>query len=55
MAYKKISGIYKITSPTNKIYIGKSKSLKQRENNYKSSLEKIKSQIKLYNSIKKYG
>jgi group I intron endonuclease len=55
MAYKKISGIYKITSPTGRIYIGKSKNLKQRENNYKSSLEKTKSQVRLYNSIVKYG
>lgn len=55
MAYKKISGIYKITSPTNKVYIGKSKNITQRKNNYKSSLDKIKTQTRIYNSIKKYG
>lgn len=57
MAYKKVSGIYKITSPSGKIYIGKSKNLSQRLNNYKNSEKnnKTSSQIRLYNSIQKYG
>jgi len=46
-------GIYKITNPKNKVYIGQSINLTQRENDYKSG--KGFEQIKLYNSIKKYG
>lgn len=46
-------GIYKITSPNNKIYIGQSIDLKNREKTY--SKNKAKSQRKLFNSIKKYG
>lgn len=47
-------GIYKITSPNNKIYIGQSINIEKRFTQYK----KIKSccnQIKLYNSFIKYG
>jgi group I intron endonuclease len=47
-------GIYKIISPSNKIYIGQSTNIEERFNTYKY-LPKIKSQTKLYNSIKKYG
>lgn len=46
-------GIYKITSPKNKIYIGQSIELDKRE--YVYSLLHCKSQHKLYNSLKKYG
>ena len=46
-------GIYKITSPTGKIYIGQSTDLKKRENQYKKL--HCKQQIHLYNSVKKYG
>lgn len=46
-------GIYKITSPSGKIYIGQSVNIERRFLDYKKSLKK--SQIKLYNSIKKYG
>ena len=46
-------GIYKITSPTNKIYIGSSNDIKNRFCSYKNL--KCKSQTKLYNSLKKYG
>lgn len=46
-------GIYKITNPTSKIYIGQSIDLKYRENQYKRA--NCHQQIKLYNSIKKYG
>jgi group I intron endonuclease len=54
MAYKEKSGIYKITSPSNKIYIGKSKNIKSRLNSYKKS-DKVKTQVRLYNSFQKYG
>jgi group I intron endonuclease len=47
-------GIYKITSIIdNKIYIGQSVDLKNRFIKYK--YDAIKNQIKIYNSIKKYG
>lgn len=46
-------GIYKITSPTNKIYIGQSWNIEGRKSKYKSlSCEKQK---KLYASLKKHG
>lgn len=51
--YKKIIGIYKITSPTNKIYIGQSTNISQRFNSYRNY--KCKGQSRLYNSLKKYG
>jgi group I intron endonuclease len=50
---EKICGIYKITSPTGKIYIGQSANIKKRISYYKRL--SCKSQIMLYNSIKKYG
>jgi len=46
-------GIYKITSPTNKIYIGQSINIERRITEY-SNL-RCKDQIKLYNSINKHG
>ena len=49
----RICGIYKITSPTGKIYIGQSIDCLKRESNYKNQY--CKNQTKLYNSIKKYG
>ena len=49
----KIIGIYKITSPHNKIYIGQSIDCLKRKHYYKNL--KCKQQTKLYNSIKKYG
>lgn len=48
-----ISGIYKITSPSNKIYIGQSKNIKKRYNFYKN--KNCKNQVKLFNSFEKYG
>ena len=45
--------IYKITSPTNKIYVGQTVDLIRRKSNYKRL--NCKSQKKLYNSLKKYG
>jgi len=47
-------GIYKITSPSNKVYIGQSWNLIKREKDYKS-LANIIRQRKIYNSMKKYG
>jgi len=46
-------GIYKITSPSNKIYIGKSFNIINRFKRYKKLL--CKEQPKLYRSFKKYG
>ena len=46
-------GIYKITSPTNKIYIGQSIDIELRWNNYRKM--RAKGQNKLYNSLLKYG
>jgi len=46
-------GIYKIISPSNKIYIGQSVNIEKRWNIYK--LMYCKGQVKLYNSLKKHG
>jgi group I intron endonuclease len=48
-----MTGIYKITSPSGKVYIGSSKNIERRIKYY-SSISCI-GQTKLYNSIKKYG
>ena len=53
METKKIIGIYKITSPTGKVYIGQSVNIERRFRNYK--LVKCEEQIRLYNSFKKHG
>lgn len=47
------TGIYKITSPSGKIYIGQSIDIEKRWEWYKKI--RCKSQIKLYNSLNKYG
>lgn len=47
-------GIYKITSPSNKIYIGQSTNINQRWNDYYKMI-RCKRQTRLYNSFKKYG
>jgi len=49
----KICGIYKITSPSNKIYIGQSRDANKRFNLYR--LLHCKRQFYLYNSFLKYG
>ncbi len=49
----KISGIYKITAPTGKVYIGQSADIKKRWHQYKKDF--FKKQYKLYYSIQKYG
>lgn len=48
-----ICGIYKITSLSEKIYIGQSTKIKRRFNTYKNLA--CKSQTKLYNSLVKHG
>ena len=50
----KVCGIYKITSPSGKVYIGQSVDIKRRFTSYKT-LNKSKRQAKLYNSFVKYG
>lgn len=47
-------GIYKIISPTNKIYIGQSLNIEKRKIQY-NNLNEVKKQPKLYNSFTKYG
>lgn len=51
---KKICGIYKIISPTNKIYIGQSKNILYRWRYHYKTLHCVK-QSHLYSSLKKYG
>lgn len=45
--------VYKITSPSKKIYIGSTINIEQRKKTYR--ILHCKSQIKLYRSLKKYG
>jgi len=47
-------GIYKITNPNGKIYIGQSINIESRKHSY-SKLRDCKNQTKLYNSLVKYG
>lgn len=49
----KVIGIYKIASPTNRVYIGQTVDFYKRKNHYKNL--KRNHQIRLYNSIVKYG
>jgi len=53
MAREKIIGIYKITSPTKKIYIGQSKDIFERIKYYEKAT--CKAQVLLYHSLKKHG
>lgn len=46
-------GIYKITSPSNKVYVGQSINMESRKSQYRRL--KCKRQPKIYNSLKKYG
>jgi group I intron endonuclease len=48
------TGIYKITSPSGKVYIGQAWNIKRRFREY-TYLWKSKTQIKLHSSFKKYG
>lgn len=49
----KLTGIYKITSPSNRVYIGQSVDIEDRWKDYKCL--DCKSQTALYNSLLKYG
>ena len=49
-----MTGIYKITNPKGKIYIGQTIDIENRWNEYKS-LYNSRSQIKIHRSLKKYG
>lgn len=51
----KLIGIYKITSPTGRIYIGQSIDIETRWKAYRGMGSKIKSQPKIYNSLLKYS
>lgn len=46
-------GIYKITSPSGRVYVGQSVDVENRFKDY-SNLQNCKNQRKLYNSLKKY-
>jgi group I intron endonuclease len=48
-----IAGIYKITSPSCKVYIGQSINIKKRWNHHKGNYNK--EQPKLHRSFNKYG
>lgn len=52
--YKKVVGIYKITNPKGRVYIGQSINVENRIQQYRSLIN-CKTQRKLYNSLKKYG
>lgn len=47
-------GIYKITSPTGRVYVGQSVKIKRRFKQYKG-LHNCKQQTRLFNSLKKHG
>jgi group I intron endonuclease len=48
-------GIYKITNPNGKIYIGQSKNIKLRIDTYRRLNKQVSSSPKLYRSFLKYG
>lgn len=48
-------GIYKITSPSGRVYIGQAKNIKARWRDYYGLYSLVKGQTKLYRSFKKYG
>ena len=48
-----MKGIYKITSPSNRVYIGQSIDIERRFRHYKKLA--CKEQVKIYNSFLKYG
>ena len=52
---KNTIGIYKITSPRGKVYIGQSRCVRSRFTAYERVHQSIKSQVRLYSSLKKYG
>ena len=48
-------GIYKITSPSNKVYIGQSINIETRKIDYTRFNNNLQKQPKIYNSLLKYG
>jgi group I intron endonuclease len=54
MSIENKPGIYKINSPTGRVYIGQSVDVKNRHKSYKRSSH-VKRQRALYNSFEKYG
>lgn len=54
MPYKRIAGVYKIESPSGKIYIGQSRSIHSRWSEHKY-LSNKKKNMSVYSSIAKYG
>ena len=55
MSKEKICGVYKITSPTGKVYIGQAIDIIRRFKEYRKITSKIKKQRKIYRSLLKYG
>jgi group I intron endonuclease len=55
MAKEIICGVYKITSPIDKVYIGQSVDINHRFKGYKRMYVKNRGQTKLHRSFKKYG
>ena len=53
MRHIKRTGIYRMISPTNKVYIGQSRDITNRKSRYKTLT--CKNQIKLHNSLLKHG
>jgi group I intron endonuclease len=47
--------IYKILSPSGRLYIGQTQNLRKRINAYKCDVRKDRKDIKLHNSLRKYG
>jgi group I intron endonuclease len=55
MEHKTMKGyIYKLTSPSNKCYVGQTVNINKRFSEYKT-FHHCKNQPKLFNSLKKYG
>lgn len=54
-SYEKMIGIYKITSPSGRVYIGQSINIEKRLYRYSRIDSNIKGQKRLYRSLKKYG
>ena len=52
---KKMGVIYKITSPSGRLYVGKTHDLRKRVNAYKCDVRKNRKDLKLHNSLRKYG
>jgi GIY-YIG catalytic domain/NUMOD1 domain len=48
-------GIYKITSPIQRVYIGQSNDIKRRLRNYTIIVKSVEGQVKLHRSLVKYG